>query len=194
MLLVSRERISLEIVDGYATFVPGQTFLHGNISTFLDFQFPCTASYNGSEGDQPQVTISYTWCRKNCGGWSIKTENAPISQWAEPLIAFILPTIVFCFAIPLRQKIALPRGLFPSSKALSFPGNLALFYQVPISSAFMTIDALLWLAVTIVLAGPMMLSGTLEILLDSRLLSFLEVHTNDHYLSAENRTRHSWPS
>src|SRR5262245_22422554 len=57
---------SLEIVDHELHFRPGQTHLRGNVSDFLQYQFPCTARYNGSQGSQPQVWITYTWCSENC--------------------------------------------------------------------------------------------------------------------------------
>jgi len=164
---------SLEIDNGYLEFVAGQTALHGNISSLLSYQFPCTASYNGSEGDQPQVTITYSWCHQNCGGWA-KTTTSRRSDWLEPLLAFILPTLTFCFIIPRRRAIAVPGRLYPSNRLLGFPGNLTLLYKLPATAVLLTVDSVGWVAASIVMAGPMMLSGCLEILLDSRVLSYLE--------------------
>src|SRR4051794_36270268 len=54
---------SLEIIDGSLEFKPGQTHLRGDVETFQQYQFPCTAAYNGSAGDQPQVWVTYSWCQ-----------------------------------------------------------------------------------------------------------------------------------
>jgi hypothetical protein len=179
---------SLTIVNGNLEFKPRQTFLHGNVSTFLSYQYPCTASYNGSQGDQPQVTIPYSWCHQNCPGWS-KTEAVPESDWVEPLIAFILPTIVFCFTIPRRRTITIPSYLFPSSRFFVFPQNLTLVYAIPTTCLLVVLDAVLWVVTCVVVSGPMLLSGSLELLLDSRTLRFLESPENKKYLSVQQRSQ-----
>lgn len=179
---------SLEIGNGYLAFVPGQTVLHGNISSLLSYQFPCTASYNGTEGDQPQVTITYSWCHQNCGGWA-KTTTSRRSDWLEPLLAFILPTLTFCFVIPRRRAIAVPGRLFPSNRLLGFPGNLTLLYKLPATAVLLTVDSVGWVAASIVMAGPMMLSGCLEILLDSRVLSYLETDAEIEGVSVKQRAQ-----
>jgi hypothetical protein len=163
---------SLEIDNGNVEFVPGQTILQGNISTFMSYQFPCTASYNGSEGSQLQVIVPYSWCHQNCNGWAL-TKTSVASDWVEPLIGFVLPTVVFCFTIPRRRSIIIPRKLFPENRLLSFPGNLTLLYKLPIASLLMLLDTTQWLITCVVMAGPMLLSGILEVLLDSRVLEYL---------------------
>jgi hypothetical protein len=179
---------SLEINNGYLDFIPGQTVLHGNISSLLSYQFPCTAAYNGSEGDQPQVTITYSWCHHNCGGWA-RTTTSTQSDWLEPLLAFILPTLTFCFVIPRRRAIAVPGGLFPSSRLLDFPRNLTLIYELPATVFLLTLDSVGWVATSIVMAGPMMLSGCLEILLNARILSYLETDAEIDGVSVRQRAQ-----
>jgi len=164
---------SLEIDDGYAVFRPGQTFLEGNVSTFLEYQYPCDASYNGTNGDQPQVNIPYSWCHQNCGGWEIKT-TALQSNWVEPFVGFILPTVVFCFTVPRRRAILVPRPLFPENSLFKFPGNLTLLYKLPFACILDLIDTFQWVITCITMAGPMLLSGMLEALLDSRMLDVMQ--------------------
>jgi hypothetical protein len=164
---------SLEIDDGYAIFRPGQTFLAGNVSTFLEYQYPCDASYNGTMGDQPQVNIPYSWCHQNCGGWEIKT-TALQSNWVEPFVGFILPTIVFCFTVPRRRAILTPRRLFPEDSLFQFPGNLTLLYKLPFALVLDVVDTFQWVVTCITMAGPMLLSGMLEVLLDSKMLDAME--------------------
>jgi hypothetical protein len=145
-----------------------------NLSTFLSYQFPCTAGYNGSEGDQPQVTISYSWCHKTCGGWAKQRTDVP-SDWVEPLVGYILPTIVFCFSIPRCRSIIIRSKLFPASRLFVFPENLTLLYKLPSAALLLVIDTIFWVVTCIVLSGPMLLSGMLEVLLDLRLLNFLRM-------------------
>ena len=177
---------SLEIVDGDLQFRAGQTHLHGNISTFLQYQFPCGARFNGSSGDQPQVTVAYSWCASTCKGWA-RTNSKVITNWIEPLIAFIAPTIVFCFRIPRRRKIMIPRDLLPLTGKFKLPRILTLLYKIPLSSAIILLDSLLWVAVSIVVAGPMLVSGALELLLDRRLLGFLESEESETCLDSQSR-------
>jgi len=177
---------SLTITDGNLEFRPGQTFLHGNISTFLEFQFPCSASYDGHPGDQPQVTIPYSWCHQTCPGWSRTKEDA-LSDWVQPLIAFILPTIVFCFTIPRRRRLHVPDWMFPHASFLSFPRNLTLLYKFPATILFLIFDSLLWVSTSVVVAGPMLLSGCLEGLLDLRVLNFLASPELSSHLSVKER-------
>jgi hypothetical protein len=63
-------------------------------------QFPCGAAYNATQGDvgAPQVTVPYTWCRDNCGGWEQST-NSDLNQWVQPFVGFILPAAVFCLNV-----------------------------------------------------------------------------------------------
>lgn len=61
-------------------------------------QFPCGATYNGSDAGAPLVTIPYSWCRANCGGWQQST-NRILTQWIQPFVGFILPAAVFCLNV-----------------------------------------------------------------------------------------------
>lgn len=63
-----------------------------------DGQFPCGATYNGSDAGAPLVTIPYSWCRANCGGWEQST-NRILTQWIQPFVGFILPAAVFCLNV-----------------------------------------------------------------------------------------------
>jgi hypothetical protein len=179
---------SLLIEEGNPVLAPNQTFLRGNISNLLTYQNPCTASYNGSDGDQPQLIISYTWCHQTCPGWQ-RANTEVAEQWIEPLIAFILPTIVFCFTIPRRRRLIIPLWLFPYNKFTSFPGNLTLLFKIPVAVIIVVVDAIVWALTSIVLAGPMILSGCLERMLDSRILEFLSSPENENIITTQSRSQ-----
>jgi hypothetical protein len=65
---------------------------------FNTSQFPCGATYTGSAAGAPEVVVSYSWCRQNCGGWE-KSSNTPLTQWVQPFVGFILPAAVFCLNV-----------------------------------------------------------------------------------------------
>lgn len=43
-------------------------------------QFPCGAAYSGNDSGAPPVTVSYSWCATNCGGWE-RSQNQILTQW-----------------------------------------------------------------------------------------------------------------
>jgi len=163
---------SLEIVDGDVQFKPSQTFLVGNISSFMSYQYPCTAAYNGSDNGPAQVTIPYSWCRDNCNGWR-KTSVDRQSDWIQPLVAFIVPTVVFCFSIPRRRSLGIPESVSPDTSLFTFPGNLTMLYKLPLAALIVLLDAVQWLVACIVMAGPMLLAGIFEAVLDARIMNYL---------------------
>lgn len=163
---------SLRIVDGYPEYVPGQTFLHGDIASLLAHQYPCGAAYNGSSGGPTQVTVPYSWCRANCDGWALsRTEKD--GDWLESYVTFILPSLVFCFSIPRRRALAIPESLSLGAGDLGWRGYLALLYKVPLACLILFIDTVQLVVMCIVMAGPMLLAGTYETVLDARILAYL---------------------
>lgn len=49
-----------------------------------------------------------------------------------------------------------------------------MLYKVPMASVIVTLDIIIWLAVVLAMAGPLILSGVYEALLDLRLLNFID--------------------
>jgi len=66
--------------------------------TLQDDQFPCGATWNNNNSGAPLVTVPYSWCKSNCGGWQ-RSHNAVLTQWIQPFIGFILPSAVFCLNV-----------------------------------------------------------------------------------------------
>lgn len=72
-------------------------------------QFPCGATYNGDDRGAPQVLISYDWCTSNCGGWQ-RSASSVLTQWVQPFVGFILPSVAFCLNVgtpPLISRLPL---------------------------------------------------------------------------------------
>jgi hypothetical protein len=177
---------SLEIVNGSLAFVPGQTFIRGDLRSLEEFGNPCTRSYTpGKPLDQPQVLVNYDWCVHNCPGWGL-TQSDDLSEWARPLISFIAPSAVFSVNIPRRRKIQVPKWLLIWNVS-SIASALAILIKVPVASFLVTFDAIVWLLVVITLAGPMIVSGLYEAMLDMRILRYLDERIKVNSMSVRER-------
>jgi hypothetical protein len=83
-------------------------FLNVSPDNFSQVQFPCGATYTGDNNGAPPVTIPYSWCKQNCGGWE-QSSNTALSQWVQPFVGFILPAAVFCLNV--RASFHIPAQL-----------------------------------------------------------------------------------
>lgn len=135
----------------------------------------CGQQYNQSIPAAPKLYITYNFCRQNCSGFGLSPGNKP-SQWAAPIVQFILPSVIFSMTIPRRRmfslSIKLNRKDFGGRFLNSRWSPIALF----IRSVTVVFDNIVWIAVIMALAGPMMLSGLYEAVLDWRILTLLSNH------------------
>lgn len=93
---------SLSVINGSLIgFKPNQSFIADNFTTFRSKQFPCAASYIGDKNGAPPVTIPYSYCITNCPGWQ-RSRTSKLNQWVSPFVGFLIPSVVFCLAIPRR--------------------------------------------------------------------------------------------
>ena len=111
------------------------------------------------------------------------------SQWAAPIVQFILPSVIFSMTIPRRKKIdfeyllgfRLRTGLrlkYPRlDNAVHRAVYLALFIFVLIP---VVIDTMIWIFVIIVGAGNMIVAGILEAHLDYRIVKYCKDKPNDN--------------
>lgn len=107
------------------------------------------------------LTVPYLWCTRHCPDWS----GFPISNIIFVLFQFLLPTVVFALLIPRRWHLKLPASAF------AVPSDpLSLAVKVPIKmiavATIATIDMIVWITIILTMAGPIILSGLLEIYLD----------------------------
>lgn len=177
---------SLHIQDGRLALRPGQTFYHGSLSTLERYPtFPCTTTFNGSLIAPPQdFWTPYPWCSDRCPGWSV-TKVDDMDGWMKPLLAWILPAMVFSLSIPRRRRIELPEFIFTSS--LWITDFLLLPPKVALASFIVTIDTLVWLGVLFAMAGPICFSLTYEAILDAKLVRYLEAQVDSTRCSAKER-------
>jgi hypothetical protein len=94
----------LAVSDSYTVQSDGSVVENPVSYTGLSFdafnasQFACTATYNGINNAAPAVTVPYSWCKSNCGGWQRSHDN-DLTQWIQPFVGFILPAAVFCLNV-----------------------------------------------------------------------------------------------
>ncbi|KAK0628787.1 hypothetical protein B0T17DRAFT_614660 [Bombardia bombarda] len=178
---------SMVVKDGVLKLRPNQTVYCATIEDLERFpRFPCGATYNGTLDGPPQsFWIGYPWCNRRCGGWqAVKPSN--FARWLKPLIAFILPSIVFCLIIPRRRRLHLPAALF-SSRSLTVGDALLFALKVPLASLMVALDIAVWLSVVFSLAGPIITSCIYEALLDARLMNFLDASVKKNSLTVQER-------
>ena len=169
---------------------PGQTFFRGTIPDLELFpEFPCFQQYNGSlTGPTSDFLTPYTWCINRCPGWAV-TKATNNDAWVMPMGSFILPSLAFCFNVPRRRAINLSKRFF-SGTPLRFTRFLTWSIKLPIASLLVALDMLVWLAVVFTLAGPLLVSGIYEAMLDSKMLDFVDRRRGDLPIQVQF---HSWP-
>jgi hypothetical protein len=129
------------------------------------------------------VTIPYLWCATRCPGWD-RIEVDEVDKWVQQILAYTLPAAIFCSNIPRRRQITIPRQYFPR---LNFLSLLSLFYRIPIATILAILDTTIWLIVVFCLAGPMMLSGVYESVLDYKILRQLSSTKNQARITFRQR-------
>lgn len=142
------------------TFSPNLAFpFHGSYDL-------CFQTFNESIPAAPDVYVTYPYCKANCKKFDFSKGQDP-STWAAPVIQFILPSIIFSMSIP-RRTMTLPSVPEKDigSDWLSLPLGM-------IVAVYIALDTLAWVAVILMLAGPLMVSGLTEALVDVKLLSLL---------------------
>lgn len=111
-------------------------------------------------------------------GMQLSQASQP-SQWAAPLVQFILPSVIFSMTIPRRKKIEFDYMFdfrWPKTKYLWWNS----FVQLSISLCAFTlilipvvIDTVIWIAIIIAGAGNMLIAGLYEAHLDYRIVKYI---------------------
>ena len=178
---------SLSLDSNGSVVTKSGMFIQEDGDTFYNSQFPCAASYIGDNAGAPAVTVPYTWCAQTCSGWQI-SKSSNLKQWVEPLVGFILPSVVFCLAIPRRRRLEIPDRFFPKQVTNLFTAAKALAYAI-IAAIMVSLDTIFWLGVVFALSGPLLLSGLYEALLDKRIIDHMHEKIRNDKLSVKLRAR-----
>lgn len=107
----------------------------------------------------------------------------------SPFLGFLIPSVVFCLAIPRRRKLHIPEGLFdvPLNEITS---NI---FRTPfialIAAVLVTLDTMIWLMTIFALSGPILVSGIYEASLDQKILGFVRTKIDNGRLSIAQRAQ-----
>ncbi|KAF5635255.1 glycoside hydrolase family 3 [Fusarium tjaetaba] len=135
----------------------------------------CGQVYNESSPAAPDAYVTYNFCKSECGGWGVSSvENA--DQWAGPIVQFILPSVIFSMNIPRTFEFV--SSQWPDILVLSNLRGwkralLSLVMTFP-ALLFVFADTVVWVMTIMCMAGPMMVAGLHEALLDFKILEALK--------------------
>lgn len=140
----------------------------------------CGQRYDASIPPAPDLRINFTYCKNHCSGIALPDASVS-SEWVGLIVQFLLPSVIFSMTIPRQQKIEVGSILdapvlvnirfrwLPGLLRLAIWVGLSIFLVVPL----IVLDSILWISVIVATAGPMMVGGLYEALLDSRLLEII---------------------
>ncbi|OHE93608.1 hypothetical protein CORC01_11107 [Colletotrichum orchidophilum] len=187
--------IGLRLLDNGTLIIANNSIT--NISAFttgdlrdaaLRSQFPCDAKYNDAHlGGAPEVQVQYRWFIDNCPGWSL-SDKSNLNAWLHSLSGFLLPAVVFCMSVPRRRKLHVYRSLFVADLA-GIKSIIPAILGAIGAGLIVTVDTIIWLSICFAFAGPMILSGLYEALLDNRVLEFLRDKIQNKRLTLDMRCR-----
>ncbi|ORY15396.1 hypothetical protein BCR34DRAFT_585047 [Clohesyomyces aquaticus] len=141
----------------------------------------CGQTYNQSIEPAKDLRISYDFCRRQCPGPG-PSSRANASQWAAPIVQFILPSVIFSMIIPRRWKLEwgylfLPYAFLDRApRWIPFASHVRLFISLFLSLILFIqniVDNALWITIIGCGAAPMMVEGLLEALIDFRIIRYL---------------------
>lgn len=164
----------------------------GNITDLVNYtdssRFPCTAVYSpGDNNGAPIVQVPYIWLADVCPGWQV-SDKTNLNGWLQPLSGFLLPAVIFCLSVPRRRKLRVPRALF-SPELSRMSSYLVVIPNATFAGLMVCFDTIIWLCICFALAGPMILSGLYEALLDNRVLDFVKEKVDNKRLTLDMRCR-----
>lgn len=149
------------------------------------FNHVCGQRYSPSKHPATDIRVNLTWCTEHCPAYALY-EPSDTSNWAVPLVSFILPAVIFSTQIPRSL------GLKPLSRRASaaYKGRkrmwVAILFLLP-DSLWMILDTTAWVFAIMIGAGPFMLSGLVELWLDYKVVCLATDGQADRKLPYEER-------
>ncbi|KAH6843256.1 hypothetical protein B0I37DRAFT_437426 [Chaetomium sp. MPI-CAGE-AT-0009] len=150
-------------------------------------QFPCGAKYNGDPRGAPVVAIEYSFLVEQCPGWELSSRNN-VNAWLHSLSGFLLPAVIFCLSVPRRRKLHVFSSFFVADLA-GVKSYVPALLGALAAGLIVLLDTIIWLSICFAFAGPMILSGLYEAMLDNRVLDFLKEKIQNRRLTLDMRCR-----
>lgn len=178
--------------------VPHDTLAERNYSCFQPYlndtnsplNLRCGQSFTDGLQAAPRVLISYDFCASECSGWRLSEFGEPV-EWAAPILQYILPAVIFSMTIPRRHKLEVPDKLF-DYKFDKWTNLAYLILSILLAGIIVAVDTVVWVFVIFAGAGPMLVGGLHEAVLDRRIVIQLEKRnperkSNRTYLSEADK-------
>lgn len=127
----------------------------------------CGQTYSDDTPAALPLYVDYAFCSSKCGGMGRSQWDQP-SEWAAPVVQFLLPSVIFSLSIPRERVIDVD-----FTETISKWGVENSFYQMLIFLAGFIIvlfpvlvDSVLWIILIVVGAGNMLIGGLYEAVID----------------------------
>lgn len=138
---------------------------------------PVCGQVYGNYTPAPKVYVNYRFCRENCGGIGLSKVSDP-GQWAGPIVQFVLPAVIFSATVPRRRLITFKnsRTILAARITRTPLGRHALTRIVTwlprqlLEMFIVFVDNLIWIFMIVIGAGPMLIGGLYEAVLDHLIL------------------------
>lgn len=164
-----------------SAFRPGLNGTTGRV--FSNESLKCGQQFAEGTPSVPEVYVNYTYCSTRCSGWGLSEWSQP-GEWAAPLVQFILPSLIFSMVIPRQQKIELGRLAsikFHVAQQRTWIRwilhllNLIIFAvkSTLLLPLVFVVDNAVWMIIILSGAGPMLIGGLYEAVVDSRLIEYM---------------------
>ncbi|EPE07591.1 cytochrome mitochondrial [Ophiostoma piceae UAMH 11346] len=139
----------------------------------------CGQKYSSGKPAAPDALITFGQCRETCAGWDLATSSTSSGPVAL-LMQYIVPVVVFCWTIPRRRNWDVPDAMFDTARLrYSILKPPMLLAALILSIIVVIVDMGIWIFITFVAAGPILVGGIMELVLDYRILQHMEdVNTN----------------
>lgn len=159
--------------------------------------YKCGQQFDKDIPSVPELFVNYTYCSTRCSGWGLSEWPKP-AQWAAPLVQFILPSLIFSMVIPRQQKIDL-RKLASMKVPIPQQGkwirwilkllNIIIFgvNSTLLLPLVFVVDNVVWMVIILSGAGPMLIGGLYEAVVDSRLIEYMR--QPGHGLTTQDRIK-----
>lgn len=136
----------------------------------------CGQAY-GNHTAAPKVYVAYKFCRENCAGIGLSKFADP-GQWAGPIVQFVLPAVIFSATVPRRRLITFKnfRTILAARTRKSSWGKYTISKTITwlprktLEMFIVFVDNLIWIFMIVVGAGPMLIGGLYEAVLDHLIL------------------------
>lgn len=146
-----------------------------NASLQNDKTFVCGQSYDRNTRPAQEITIPLDQCIAQSPGWE-KSRIDRASQWAGPLVGFLLPALGFIIVVPREWTIEISALRAGRHRGSIWP---QWFRLVPMFGA-LAIDTLLGIVVVFGWAGPFIAGAIHEVLVDHIILEKVQKWTQIH--------------